>query len=62
MSSRTAWAIEGCCVPSTALRAQAQGRTGKPFGQIILAAADVDADVFRQLSAAYAQVANRTTL
>jgi len=37
-------------------------RTGKPFGQIILAAADVDADVFRQLCAAYAEVASRTTL
>jgi esterase/lipase superfamily enzyme len=41
---------------------QAQRRTGKPFGQVILAAADVDADVFRQLSTAYAQVASRTTL
>jgi esterase/lipase superfamily enzyme len=44
------------------IAAKAQRRTGKPFGQIILAAADVDADLFRQLSAAYAQVANRTTL
>jgi esterase/lipase superfamily enzyme/tetratricopeptide (TPR) repeat protein len=44
------------------IAAQAQRRTGKPFGQIILAAADVDADVFRQLSAAYAEVAARTTL
>jgi esterase/lipase superfamily enzyme len=44
------------------IAAQAQRRTGKPFGQIILAAADVDVDVFRQLSAAYAQVASRTTL
>jgi esterase/lipase superfamily enzyme len=44
------------------IAAQAQRRTGKPFGQIILAAADVDADVFRQLSTAYAQVASRTTL
>jgi esterase/lipase superfamily enzyme len=41
---------------------KAQQRTGRPFGQIILAAADVDADVFRQLSAAYADVASRTTL
>jgi hypothetical protein len=40
------------------IAAQVQRRTGKPFGQIILAAADVDADVFRQLSAAYAQVAS----
>jgi esterase/lipase superfamily enzyme len=44
------------------IAAKAQRRTGKPFGQIILAAADVDADVFRQLSAAYADVASRTTL
>jgi esterase/lipase superfamily enzyme len=44
------------------IAAQAQRRTGKPFGQIILAAADVDADVFRQLSTAYARVASRTTL
>jgi len=38
------------------------GRNLAPFGQVILAAADVDADVFRQLSAAYAEVASRTTL
>jgi esterase/lipase superfamily enzyme len=44
------------------IAAEAQRRTGKPFGQIILAAADVDADVFRQLCAAYADVASRTTL
>jgi esterase/lipase superfamily enzyme len=44
------------------IAARAQRRTGKPFGQVILAAADVDADVFRQLSAAYAEVASRTTL
>jgi esterase/lipase superfamily enzyme/tetratricopeptide (TPR) repeat protein len=44
------------------IAAKAQRRTGKPFGQVILAAADVDADVFRQLSAAYADVASRTTL
>ena len=41
---------------------QAQQRTQVRFGQIILAAADVDADVFRTLSAAYAQVSSRTTL
>ena len=40
----------------------AQQRSGKPFGQIILAAADVDADTFRLLSAAYEEVASRTTL
>jgi esterase/lipase superfamily enzyme len=44
------------------IAAKAQRRTGKPFGQIILAAADVDADLFRQPSAAYAEVASRTTL
>jgi esterase/lipase superfamily enzyme len=44
------------------IAAKARRRTGKAFGQIILAAADVDADVFQQLSAAYAEVANRTTL
>src|SRR4051794_40303716 len=46
------------------IAAKAQRRSGKPFGQVILAAAaaDVDADVFRQLSAAYAEVASRTTL
>ena len=44
------------------IAAQAQRRTGRPFGQIILAAADVDADVFRQLCVAYGEVASRTTL
>jgi esterase/lipase superfamily enzyme len=33
-----------------------------PFGQILLAAPDVDADVFRQLAGIYAQAAQRTTL
>ena len=37
-------------------------RTGKPFGQIILAAPDVDAAAFQGLSAAYRDVAERTTL
>ncbi len=41
---------------------RARRRTGVPFGQVILAAADVDADTFRKLSAAYAKVAHRTTL
>jgi esterase/lipase superfamily enzyme len=41
---------------------QAQQRSGVPFGQVILAAADVDSDTFRQLSGAYAQIARRTTL
>jgi esterase/lipase superfamily enzyme len=44
------------------IAANAQTRSGKPFSQIILAAADVNAGTFRQLSAAYAQVASRTTL
>lgn len=37
-------------------------RTGKSFDQIILAAADVDADTFRQLYKAYRHVSRRTTL
>jgi esterase/lipase superfamily enzyme len=37
-------------------------RAGKRFGQVILAAADVDADVFRQRCAAYTRVARRATL
>lgn len=41
---------------------QAQQNAQVKFGQIILAAADVDADVFRQLSVAYGQVSARTTL
>jgi esterase/lipase superfamily enzyme len=41
---------------------QAQQRSGVPFGQVILAAADVDSDTFRQLSGAYTQIARRTTL
>ena len=41
---------------------RARQRSGVPFGQIILAAADVDADTFRHLSAAYREVSHRTTL
>jgi esterase/lipase superfamily enzyme len=41
---------------------RAQQRSGVPFGQVILAAADVDSDTFRQLSGAYTRVARRTTL
>ncbi len=41
---------------------QARKRSGKRFGQVMLAAADVDADLFRQLCAAYVQLAQRTTL
>lgn len=33
-----------------------------PFGQIFLAAPDVDSDVFRQLAGAYTRAAKRTTL
>ena len=42
--------------------AAAQRRTGKPFDQMLLAAADVDAGTFRQLASAYPAVAKRTTL
>jgi esterase/lipase superfamily enzyme len=41
---------------------QAGSRTGVLFNQIILAAPDVDAGVFKKLSAAYKQTAHRTTL
>jgi esterase/lipase superfamily enzyme len=44
------------------IAAKAERRTGKHFGQIILAAADVDADLFKQMCGAYRQVAYRTTL
>jgi esterase/lipase superfamily enzyme len=40
----------------------ASARSGRHFNQIILAAADVDAGVFRSLSAAYGTVADRTTM
>jgi len=40
----------------------AQQRSQKRFDQIILAAADVDADVFRRDSGAYTKIARRTTL
>lgn len=41
---------------------KAQSRTKIQFGQIILAAADVDADFFRNRYRAYATLASRTTL
>jgi esterase/lipase superfamily enzyme len=41
---------------------QAERASGVPFGQIILAAADVDVDTFRHLCAAYTQLSKRTTL
>jgi esterase/lipase superfamily enzyme len=37
-------------------------RTSRPFDQIILAAPDVDADVFRDLCKAYSEISSRTTL
>jgi len=40
----------------------AERRSEKQFDQIILAAADVDADVFRRDSGAYGKIARRTTL
>jgi len=39
-----------------------QRRTGVLIGQVILAAADVDADTFRNLCGAYGRVSRRTTL
>jgi len=44
------------------IAAAAQRRTGVPFDQIVLAAADIDTDTFTNLAAAYSQVARRTTL
>lgn len=41
---------------------QAALRSGTRFGQIFLAAPDVDAKLFRQLASVYPQVAERTTL
>lgn len=40
----------------------AQQRSQKQFDQIVLAAADVDAELFRKLSGAYTTLARRTTL
>jgi esterase/lipase superfamily enzyme len=42
--------------------ATAERRAGAPFGQFILAAPDVDVDVFRDLSRAYQGVCRRATL
>jgi esterase/lipase superfamily enzyme len=44
------------------IAAAAHERSGIRFGQFILAAADVDADTFRSLAAAYTRLARRTTL
>jgi esterase/lipase superfamily enzyme len=40
----------------------AQSRSGIPFSQVVLAAADVDADNFRDLCSAYKKISRRTTL
>jgi esterase/lipase superfamily enzyme len=44
------------------IAAEAERRSNVKFGQIILAAADVDAELFGKLSSAYRQVATRTTM
>jgi esterase/lipase superfamily enzyme len=44
------------------IAATSERQSGVRFGQFILAAADVDADKFRELSAAYGRVGTRTTL
>lgn len=44
------------------IASSAVARSGKPFGQIILAAPDVDRRTFKMLHEAYAAVAERTTL
>ena len=41
---------------------RAEQQSGVPFGQIALAAADVNANTFRSLCGAYSRVAKRTTL
>lgn len=41
---------------------KAADRAAKPFGQIVLAAPDVDSDLFRDLAGAYGEVGTRTTL
>jgi esterase/lipase superfamily enzyme len=44
------------------ISARATIRTGKHFGQIILAAADLDADLFRQNVATYVDLSQRTSI
>ena len=44
------------------IAAKAERRTGKHFGQVLLAAADLDVDLFRELCGGYDRVARRTTL
>jgi esterase/lipase superfamily enzyme len=44
------------------IAARATARTNRIFGQIILAAADVDADLFRQQATAYIELSQRTSI
>jgi esterase/lipase superfamily enzyme len=44
------------------IQADAERRSGVKFGQIFLAAPDVDTDLFRQLATAYPSLSQRTTL
>jgi esterase/lipase superfamily enzyme len=44
------------------LTAHAASTTGVRFGQILLAAPDVDVDLFRQLAAVYPKISERTTM
>lgn len=44
------------------IAADAESLSGRRFGQFVLAAADVDAEVFRNDAAAYARLGARTTL
>ena len=52
----------GALAAVNAIAADAQRLSGKRFGQFILAAADVDAEVFRNGAAAYGKVGSGTTL
>ena len=61
LGSRLAWTMAGVARDQLDCRGVQRG-TEKPSGQIILIAADVDAECVRQLTAAYVQVASRTTL
>ena len=57
----TAWVTGGFCelLPESP---RCAGRSSIRFDQIILAAPDVDVDVFRYLYPAYGKIARRTTL
>jgi hypothetical protein len=54
--------VSGATMPKASIANKAQRRTGVLIGQVILAAADVDADTFRNLSSAFGRVSRRTTL